>query len=284
MPDTAEPAAPGLSRGFVLAASGRGYTEIAVNAAQSLREVCPDAAIDLFTDAPPEGPHPFDRVHALEKTWHRPKFEALRRSRFDLTVYMDNDIVVLADISDVFEVLERHDVMGAHNELRSTGTGVRVHTRPLPNAYPQINGGFLGIRRSPATLAFLDDVERAMDEGQLNRDQAVIRELLFDSDLRLAVLPGDYNFMRHVLLKGMKGNFAAPRVLHLRRLQEHLRDGGRPVTSVRRIIGWRRLWRLQWLLDRDRTLAGKRKRVLLNHPLRRFVRRDRKNGAEQIPS
>lgn len=262
----------GLSRGFVFAASGKGYTPIAMAAGQSLRDMCPDAQIDLFTDTPPTGAHPFDQVHLVERSWYRPKFDALLHSRFDLTIYLDNDMIFLADITDIFDVLEHHDMAAAHFETRSSGGATQVRNVKLPAAYPQINGGLMGVRRSEKTDALLTRVQDyLLEKGGM--DQAPLREELFFSDLRLAILPVEYNMMRLWVLNSTRRAQGAPRVLHLRKLQKHLREDEeqRPF-DVKKLVHPLVRARIQVLLDADRTLEGRTKRTVSTGPLKHCLK------------
>ncbi|WP_108259550.1 putative nucleotide-diphospho-sugar transferase [Mangrovicoccus ximenensis] len=274
MPEASPTGGSGASRGFVFAASGAGYTPVAAAAAASLREMCPGAQIDLFTDTPPAGAHPFDRIHPLEHKTHRPKFEAMLRSRFDLTVYLDNDMIFLADITDIFDVLERHDIAAAHFETRASKLANQVRSFAVPAAFPQINGGLMGIRRSPATTELLERVQKILlDEGGM--DQPPLREALFLSDLRLAILPVEYNMMRLWVLNSWRRSQGAPRVLHLRKLQRHLRDAeeAQRAFNLRRLVHPVVRARIQALLDDDRSLEGKRKRTVSTGPLKHILRR-----------
>ena len=58
--------------------------------------------------------------HALEGAHTRSKVDCLHRSRFARTLYLDADIRVIHDISEMFIVLDRFDIALAHDpELRS---------------------------------------------------------------------------------------------------------------------------------------------------------------------
>ncbi len=203
------------SQGFVIAASGEQYIETAVDAAISLKAAMPDEPVDLFTDvegAP--GSEVFDQIHMLDKSWFRPKFESLVRSRFDKTVYLDADVRCLADMSDIFTVLDRFDIAMVHDPLRNSQHAQRVWKTPLPNAFPHLNGGLVGIRTSEQVLDFLRDVQETIIAEDLKSDQALIREKLFYSDLRLAVLPPEYNFLDYRQAEMFGFLHSAPRLLH----------------------------------------------------------------------
>ncbi len=256
-PDLSAPARSSETRGFVLAASGSGFTTLAEGLAASLRAVATAPEIDLFTDTTPTAPSLFNRVHPLERTWFRPKFEALRRSRFDRTIYLDADMIAVADPSDIFDVLDRFDLAAVHNQHRNSVHATTMWRRPIPPAFPQINGGLLAIRKTTQVTALIDAVEAALlSDPDLKRDQVPMRELLYDSDIRFAILPPEYNLMqvRHAEVQGHKDT--APRILHLTRLHAHLTGNARPVRTAEAAIGpvlWRHVERL---IANDRTLGG----------------------------
>ncbi|WP_126974929.1 glycosyltransferase family protein [Frigidibacter oleivorans] len=257
-PDTAPAAAPaatGPRDGFVFAATGAGFTALAAEAARHLRATNPGIPVDIFTDQRLTDPV-FDRVHPLDRSWFRPKFEAMRRSRFQRSIVFDADVIAVADMTDVFEVLERFDFVAAHEQRRNTKGAMRQLTRPMPAAFPQINSGVVGIRKSPQMEAFLLAVEQTILDGKHGRDQFVLREMLFDSDLRLWVLPPEYNLMavRQVEVQGSK--FTAPRLLHLPRLHDHFKRGAKRLESPAAVIG-PALWQhIQRMIAADMTLGG----------------------------
>lgn len=242
--------------GYILAATGDLYIELACQAARSLREIAPGAAIDLFADRPVPDPV-FDQVHMLERSWFRPKFEAMIRSRFDRTIYLDADMIVVGDVSDVFQVLDRFDIAAVHNQHRNSVHAQTVWKRPLPNAFPQINTGLIGLRRSDAVHAFLNDVQQALlDDPDLKIDQAPTRELLFDSDLRVAILPPEYNLMQVRMTETQSRKDTAPRILHLTRLHAHAKGAARKVTRADQAIGPILWWNIERMIANDRTLGG----------------------------
>ncbi|MFD0978144.1 putative nucleotide-diphospho-sugar transferase [Tropicimonas aquimaris] len=206
-----------VDTGFVYAATGEMYVALAVRSARSLREAIPDARIHLFADIDCTD-EVFDAVHRLSRSHFRPKFEALRSSPFERSVYLDADTYVSADISDIFDLLQQFDIAGAHVFRRNSRACRRYYRDPLPNSFPQINTGVLGLRRNKRTHAFLEAVEGEMDASDAQFDQAVFRELLFHSDLRLAVLPPEYNFKEPGKAAILSSDDTAPRVIHESRL------------------------------------------------------------------
>ncbi|MDF0602287.1 putative nucleotide-diphospho-sugar transferase [Psychromarinibacter sp. C21-152] len=263
------------SRGFVFAATGPGFTEIAGRAAESVRSVHPDGQIDLFTDQP-EAAGVFDRVHPLTNVSVRPKFEALLRSRFDRTIYIDADTRMIAPVGDVFDLLDRFDIAAAQDEGQNNPNSRRFWRTSVPAAFPQYNTGVIAVRRSEATDRLFAECDRAFRENGLEKDQPVFRELLYLSDFRIATLPMAYNCMFVRLLAGQDHEQIAPRILHLPRLHQHLSTKKPQLVTARDVVGplmWRHILRMR---RSDMTLDGKRYRKfapLMDHgPLGRLHR------------
>ena len=264
-PDPAEGAPPGdaAPRGVVLSATGASYLASAIPTARSIAATNPGLPIDLFADRPCDEPV-FARVHRLERDWAHPKFEALRRSRFERTLYLDCDIRVLAPIDDVFEVLGRFDVAAVHNAYRNARRAVVQHGEPVPAAFPQVNGGVLGTG-SEAGRRLMAEIEADVAASGVEKDQPVIRVHLWRSDLRLAILPEEYNLMAYRQTLMWTDARAAPRILHSPRLKAVRSQaidpltGGRIARHIRallaadRTLGTQRRWRLLAPLDRTPT-------------------------------
>lgn len=241
--------------GFVFNATGRQFQIAAENAARSLRAASPGFGIDLFTDDPDTvAPDVFDQIHVLDHVWFRPKFEALIKSRFARTVCLDADIFVLADISDIFSVLATHDIAAAHVDQRNQGYSTTYWRKPIPNSFPQVNGGVLGIRKSEPILAFLQACQDALITYDLPQDQPVIRELLFDSTLRLAVLPFEYNMRDRTTARFSGSKISAPRVLHRTGFQASPRKSGN-LPTPEELYGARGMAHLRALVLADKQLS-----------------------------
>ncbi len=235
--------------GFVFASTGESYTGLARRSARNLRQVMPQAQIDLFTDQPITDPV-FDRIHPVTPGFFRPKMEALARSRFERTVYLDTDVIALDDVSDLFALLDRFDIAGAHMAYRNSGLAVTDQT--VPDSFPQINGGVLAVKRSPATQKLLQDWRAQVRDSGAGFDQPVLRRLLWDSGLRLAVLPMEYNFKCMTFLEVLDSRHPAPRLMHFSEVNatEKWRDEG--AFTLDELIGARRADHVRKLQDARR--------------------------------
>ncbi len=250
------------SRGFVFAATGPGYTQLTAQAARSIRDWHDDAQIDLFTDQTDAVPEVFDRVHRLRHNFVHPKYEALYESRFDRTLYLDADTLTIAPVWDVFDVLERFDFAACQDEAPNDASSRRIWRKPLPAAFPQFNCGILATRKSERTDAVLRECDRICLAEQERHDQLVLRELLWDSDLRIAVLPGVYNTMFVAHLEAQDHNQMAPRILHIPKLHNHLHGYGPQIFTPRQAVGpmiWKHIQRMR---ASDMTLGAPEQRPI----------------------
>lgn len=220
--------------GILFAATGPEYLRLAVRAARSVRAANPGVAIDLETDQP-ERPDIFDAVRPLAPQSRHPKLLALPQTRFERTLYLDCDLFVVANIEDVFLLLDRFDIALTHDQFRNSGRARKTWRRELANAYPQFNGGVMAYRRTEPVLAFLGNWRDAVLTSNARYDQACLRELLWESDLRVATLPPEYNFMHYQQLRAWSKSQSAPRILHHSHF--HARKSRPEVRSVPELLG-----------------------------------------------
>jgi len=202
----------------------------------------------------------------------RPKMEALRRSRFARTLYIDCDVVVIADMSDVFDCLDHADIAGAHEQFGSSPVSMQKVRRAIPTAFRQINGGVLAVRKSDRSDAFLDRWAADFLSLKLQYDQPLLRELLYESDLRFVVLPSEYNTMHLAGVRVAHRLMMAPRALHLPVLHEDDRHAETPELPFDPgvLLSPPVRDRINELMRTDRTLGARRgARVLAGDMLRR---------------
>ncbi|WP_212536646.1 hypothetical protein [Thetidibacter halocola] len=212
-----------LPRGFVYATTGEAYTITARRAARRMRQVCPDIPIDLFTDQEVEDPV-FDHIHRLNRSTHRPKMEAMGRSRFGSTILLDSDTIVVTDISELFSMTRRFPLSAAFCVARAShlyGT-----QRDIPRWFPTFNAGLMVFRRGRRSRQLARSWQRMMDEGQLEFDQPSLRRLAWDLSLPVGIVPPEYNLIHIKMLQVWQPHMGAPRLLHMRKL--HRQPPGDP--------------------------------------------------------
>lgn len=221
-----------MGKGVIYVATGADYRALAEASARSVRAVEPDLAVDLFTDAPEAAaPGLFDAVHAIENPHRRSKLDCMALTRFDRTLFLDADTLVLAPLGDLFDVLDRFELALAHDVRRATDLIRESAAGPTPYAFPQLNGGVILYRRTPRMLDFLAEWARRFAESGGTRDQPVLKAMLWESDLRFWVLPPEFNLRRVTMLDAWEPGDAVPTILHSHRLMDHMRGGAARITD-----------------------------------------------------
>lgn len=182
--------------GVVYIATGPRFVEEAKTSLRSLRMHHPEWPVVLFTDG--EGDFcgdGFSDVRRIENPEHSfaDKIGPLGASPFEKTLFLDTDTHVCAPLDDLISLLGRVDLAAAHAPMRVTWPQPGI-----PDAFPEINSGVLAWRKSEGTDAFFAAWERLYREhvattGQKD-DQPALRRALFESNLRLGILPPEYNF------------------------------------------------------------------------------------------
>ncbi|MEL6735240.1 MAG: putative nucleotide-diphospho-sugar transferase [Pseudomonadota bacterium] len=238
--------------GFIFATTGKDYTTLARRAARNLKLVHPDAVIDIFTDQNIDDAV-FDRIHPLSESWFRPKIEAIAKSRFERTICLDADAVVVGDLMPVFELLDQFDIAACLDRNLNSRDGRLVYTDDLPVAYAQINTGVLAIRKNDTTQELLKTWMQEMKTSGNKLDQPVFRQVLYTSDARICTLPPGYNLLTFNELKSWWGYYGAPRVLHSNFLHRRRGGPGNAETPFQlyELVGLRNARRVRGLIHAD---------------------------------
>lgn len=218
-------------KGVIYVASGAEYVELACASARSLRAHNPGLPVDIFTDDPvPEGL--FDQRHRLTRPGPRAKLTAMRETRFSRTLFLDADTLVVGPFGDLFDILDRFDMAAAH-DMRRVSPLIREGDVATPYAFPQLNTGVLLYRQSLSMQGLLTEWERRFHSASTGtadrRDQPILKDLLWSSDVRFYVLPPEFNLRRLTLLDAWEPLDVLPTIIHSHRLMDHMDAGYRPV-------------------------------------------------------
>ncbi|MFT6451715.1 MAG: hypothetical protein ACJA06_001200 [Halocynthiibacter sp.] len=225
-----------MRKGVIYVATGRDYIALAVASAVSLRSVEPGIAIDLYTGDPgAAGLEVFDQVHPVPVDHARAKLECMALSRFERTLFLDADTRVVGPLGDLFDLLARFDLAMAHDVRRASDLIQAGHVA-TPYAFPQLNSGVVLYRRSAEMLAFLGEWARRFHASRDARDQIVLKDLLWESDLRFYVLPPEFNLRRMPMLDAWEPLDARPTVLHSHRFMDHMRGAGPQISDLGALI------------------------------------------------
>lgn len=235
------------TRGFIFATTGEKYTIAARKAARNLRTAMPEAQIDLFTNQKVEDAV-FDCIHPIKNDFFRPKMEAMLNSRFDRSVYLDSDVIVLCDVTEMFDVLDFSDLAMAHALSREQKF---MYDDSVPRAFPVLNAGVIAFRRTREVTGLFTEWLRKMQETGAEFDQGWLRELMYHRRKSFVTLPIEYNTIELRRLSNWPLKNGAPRLLHIMSLHDAVEDPSSPF-DVQKFLP--PLWfeRLQQLIAADR--------------------------------
>jgi len=179
-------------------ADGEKYIKEAQKSAASLRRYNPDVRLILFTPQHKDVDG-FDEVRALPKResefWFVDAVRyfglAVQGIKDERQLYLDTDTYTCVEVMDLFTMLDKFDFTGAHAPGRRTAGGADE----VPPAFPEINVGVNGIKRSSMVLYFLDKWLEWIEKDPRNNDQPALRATLWEmaGSIRLGVLPPEYN-------------------------------------------------------------------------------------------
>ena len=227
-----------LEQGVLYVAGGADYVDLAIQSARTLRRHDPQITIDLVTDLPENLPAGlFDRVTACYDMHAREKLRAMPESRFHRTLYVDCDTLFVAPLGDLFDILDRFECALAHDVRRDWSLIRQGRDHVTPYAFPQHNSGVFLYRRSEAMWAFLAEwAERFFADEQIERDQIILKDLLWESDLRFYVLPPEFNLRRVTVMDAWEPLDARPTILHSHRFQDHMRQGTERIATLEALL------------------------------------------------
>lgn len=223
-------------------------------AARTLRLHMPDAEIDFYTNKLTGDPV-FNQEHGVDG-WFRPKIAAMRRSRFERTVYLDSDIFALLPVPELFDTLDNCDLAASVGITRRP-----AHLREkdkISRAFPVFNSGVMCIKRNATTERFLEEWETQMRAEGDPADQGIMRKLIYRGDVRFLPLGYEYNVKQIVLIDLWTEMQGAPRLLHASRLNRKPHADPMTPVALDEVLNSRQRTRLDVLMKVDRHLEHAR--------------------------
>ena len=175
-----------------------GYVNEAIQSAASFKQHNSTGMTALFGNGSTDD---FDFVYPLPprryKYWYLDSVNyfnhVLHVLHHEKLIYFDVDTCILASLDDLMAVIGRYDLVGAHAPARQTAPTVNF----VPDAFPEINVGVLGIANNDVMKRFVGDWFKRYEMYQDiygNNDQAPLRESLwFTNAVNLYVMPPEYN-------------------------------------------------------------------------------------------
>jgi len=188
--------------GVLYLASGEKFVQQAIRSANSLKNYHPDLPVTILTNQNIDATI-FDDIIKLTNPITSPGDSILSSDHFpyDRTLYLDADTHVCGDITSVFNILDEFDIAATHNVGRSWWNkeaydGNNIH---LPASFPEYNTGVVAYRDNGAVHRLFDawNEQYNLIGGKWN--QPAFRVALYKTNINLATLPPEYNFMTHTV-------------------------------------------------------------------------------------
>lgn len=159
----------------------------------------------------------FDDVRQIANPQHAfiDKIAPLLSTPYEKTLFVDTDTLFLEPVTELWPLLDRFDFCICHAPWRETSPE-HYKMPDVPIAFPELNSGVVAYRSCSKTLALIRAWERRyssqLSSGPAWGDQPALRKELYQSDLRLSILPPEYN-TRTVFPVFRGGNIKA-KILH----------------------------------------------------------------------
>lgn len=203
-----------LSKGIIYIVSGKKHLQRALISATSLKQHMPDIPITIFSSLSVDSPL-FDQVIKIEAKELKgqvkgpahlsPKVDYISESPYDSTIFLDADTFISDSFYELFDLLNNFDMAIAHDTFRTFAYENEFligHMRQLPDCYPIFNSGVIAFRKSNEVKNLFcrwkmlynkyNEIIRSAG-GNYFGDQTSLREILYTSNVKLAVLPPEYN-------------------------------------------------------------------------------------------
>lgn len=186
-----------MTKGFLYIANRQKFIDEAKIAARSLRDFTdlPIALVCTSDLASQQLGTTFDEViinDAMLEHVYLAKVLGLQNSPFDLTIFMDSDCFVAADISNVFDLGNLVDIATTIEPMLHTA---KLENIAYKNLVPEFNSGVIFFRKNKITDLIFRDWFEACRKHRIGNDMPGLREAILNNfeAVKFVVLPPEYN-------------------------------------------------------------------------------------------
>ena len=189
-----------MSKGYIYIASNNvggsndiNYIKEAIFSAKSLRNVDPNAKITLYTDKNIQN-NVFTDIKLVNMSL-RCKQEILSNSPYEKNIYIDTDTYIEHSISDLFDLLDKFELLGVSDYARKRNFPNIPEYMKIPYGFSEINGGIIAFKKCENFNKMMSLWNEYYNKYKsiLLWDQPSFRIALWESDIKMYVLPIEYN-------------------------------------------------------------------------------------------
>lgn len=187
-----------MSKGYIYIASNNfnnskvDYVQEAVYSAESLKKVQQDAHITLYTDKELKS-NCFSEIKIVDIAV-RCKQTILNNSPYDKTVYIDTDTYINYDISDMFDMLDKYELLCCNDYARKRILPIPEYMN-IPYAFSELNGGIIAFKKCKNFEKMMTLWNHYYDKYKniMIYDQPSFRIAVWESNINMYLLPLEYN-------------------------------------------------------------------------------------------
>lgn len=218
-----------LDKGFLYIVFGNSFTKEAVLSIKSLKRYN-NEPVAIFTDNEKlleEIKNEIDFIYKINPKHIRAKVDFIGKSPFKKTIYLDSDTIIVSNISDIFELLNKFDVaytLDFARKRKNMSEKIKKYSE-IPYSFSEINGGVLAFRKDNNVDEFLNKWKDYFYKFFVETngwDQPSLRIALWESNLKLVCLPFEYNIRPKKLIEKIKNSreilgdeHMKPRIYHM---------------------------------------------------------------------
>jgi hypothetical protein len=118
---------------------------------------------------------------------------------YDRVLFLDTDMLILGDVTNVFALLERFDIVSTFEPNARPDRGLEAG---VPICFPELNNAFLAFRKTPEVRRFFDvwlaEFDDLRDRRGVTANQPAFRIALWKCNfIRYVTLGHEYNLLLH---------------------------------------------------------------------------------------
>ena len=192
--------------GVLFIAQGKKFVEEVKISAESVKLAMPSLLLALITDDVELLPKSklFDIILPFGSgpfTWMK-RIEALIRTPFERTLYLDSDTYVCGRLDDLFRLLDRFEIALSHTTVKHSSYLHDLSSpylmEQVPETFPELCCGVILYRRCDKVRRLFESWSREFENqwqcvDKPAHDQPSFTKAAYESDVRLATLPPEYH-------------------------------------------------------------------------------------------
>jgi len=204
-------------RGVIYIATGEKYVEMAARSAKSLKSHSPNIPTYIFTDCNVDRYSCFDGSANIPSTQpgylNGAKLDYHDKTPFKKTLFLDADTRVCENITHMFDVLDRFDIAVAYEPGRTRE--LEKYPGLAPRGFLPVNSGVILYKSTDSVIELMKNWQEAHIKSGNRQAQPTLRDQLWLSDIRLLILPPEYNCRKRFYFNYLKKSKVKPVIAHL---------------------------------------------------------------------